>query len=51
MNWVVPVISLPKIKIGYIYLILPISAFLMVYFLILKIVNDVNNIKIIFLNK
>jgi TRAP-type C4-dicarboxylate transport system permease small subunit len=45
MNWILPVVSLPKLKIGYIYIILPISAFLMVYFLILKIVNDVNTIK------
>ncbi|MDD5014344.1 MAG: TRAP transporter small permease [Atribacterota bacterium] len=45
MNWVLPVVSYPKLKIGYIYLILPISAFLMIYFLIIKILNDVNTIK------
>ena len=45
MNWVLPVVSFPKLKIGYIYIILPISAFLMVYFLIIKILNDINTIK------
>jgi len=45
MNWILPVVSFPKLKIGYVYLILPISAFLMVYFLILKIVNEFNTIK------
>ncbi len=44
-NWVLPVVSFPKLKIGYIYLFLPLSASLMVYFLILKIINDINNIK------
>jgi len=44
-NWSLPVVSFPKLKIGYIYIILPISAFLMVYFLIIKIVNDINAIK------
>jgi TRAP-type C4-dicarboxylate transport system permease small subunit len=45
MNWVLPIVSFPKLKIGYIYIILPISAFLMVYFLIIKILNDVSIIK------
>jgi len=45
MNWVLPIVSFPKLKIGYIYIILPISAFLMVYFLIIKILNDISIIK------
>ncbi len=44
-NWILPVVSFPKLKIGYIYLFLPFSALLMVYFLILKIIKDINNIK------
>jgi len=45
MNWVVPLVSLPKLKMGYVYLILPVSSFLMVYFLIAKIIGDINSIR------
>lgn len=45
MNWVLPIVSFPKLKIGYIYTILPFSAFLMAFFIIHRIFNDVSNIK------
>jgi TRAP-type C4-dicarboxylate transport system permease small subunit len=42
--WVVPSTSLPKIKMGYIYLVLPVGALLMIFYLLLKLFTDIKKL-------
>lgn len=43
MTWFVPSISLPRIKIGYIYLVLPIGTVLMIFFILSKLFTSIKS--------